>query len=456
MYFSEILFLISLILMINYSYFSLFLVLYGSRKNNRSIDKKRIKYPKVSIIIPLRDEPSRLIDGLIDNIMSLKYRKDKIEIIVIDDSSDTWEKNKKLFESRLTQYTLKYIHRKENRGFKPGALNDALKIASGKILACIDVDSRLPKTALIDAVSLLESDDTSYVQYITRPIIRNKISKGYSIYIEFRNSVFQPAFDNFERPLIIGYGFFIKKDVIEKLGGWKENALAEDLDLSMRLSKNGYKGRLIKDRYVLETAPSLYTSLKKQQERWIFGAFQTFIGVLKETKYFVDKKIWLTYVVLTSMFLSLASNFIISLVPIFSFLLNEKINMFYFVTLTTINNIALGLVGIKVIVSLLRYQSLKDIIVGFIIGGVLYNMLSLKTLILFFKALFNKQMRWVVTIKADSYKNICEIDYATIFAALLYGLAFFLSIFKAKIFTLWMLSLFASTIFSLFCEIKNR
>ncbi len=452
---SEIIFLISIMLMTVYSYFSLFLVLYGLRKKNFS--KKNIKnnYPKISIIIPLKNEPKSIIQALIENLKSLKYRKDRVELVIVDDTSTDWKENKKIFEQLSQVYKVKYIHRSSSRGFKPGALNDALKASTGEIIACIDVDSRLPKNSLIEAAILLDDTDIDYIQYVTRPMIENNVSRGYSIYIEFRNNIYQPALDNIRKPLIIGYGFFVKKKVLEELKGWREDVLAEDLDLSVRLGMKGYKGKLIIDNLVLEKAPMTYSSLRKQQERWIFGAFQTFIDVLRRYRKFNDKKMWFVYILLTSMFLGLISNLIISLIPIFSYLLNEDINKNLFLFLTSINNVAFGIVGIKIFLSLLRYQGLKDIIVGFIISGILYNSLSLKALILFIKALFKKSMEWSVTVKALPRGRGGNFDNIIVFTALIYGLGFVFSLFRSKILMIWTFSLLISSLISIFYEFSR-
>ena len=453
---SEILFLISIFLLITYSYFSLILVLMGLKDGKQEKQKSVCKnYPTISILIPIRNEPEELVKELAQNLRSLKYEKDKIEIIVVDDSKRDWERNKAIFCSMLN-YKVKYLHREKNRGFKPGALNDALKLSNGELIVCMDVDSRLPRDALVLAASYLENDEISYIQYITRPRLHNFISYGYSIFIEFRNSVFQPALHRLGFPLIIGYGYVIKRSVLEEVGGWREEALAEDLELSARLASRGYRGLFISHDYVLENPPATCVALRKQQERWIYGAFQTFIHTVKNTNMFRNKLLWTLYILLTSMFLGLTSNLIISIIPITTFLFKESISRDIFINSTLLNNIAISLVGIRLLFSLLTYGKLKDIMKGFIFGGILYNSLSLKTTVLFIKALLGKDFAWVVTPKSCKRRDVRNnIDSVLVITSLLYCVGALLSFFTIKILFIWVLSLSMGSIFLLYLEAKG-
>ena len=109
----------------------------GKRADNSpETDLKLDDYPLVTIQLPMFNEYF-VVDRLIDNIVNLDYPKSKIEIHVLDDSTDeTLKKSEaKVDEYAAQGFNIKLIHRKDRKGYKAGALKDAMKFANGEFIA---------------------------------------------------------------------------------------------------------------------------------------------------------------------------------------------------------------------------------------------------------------------------------------------------------------------------------
>ena len=81
--------------------------------------------------------------------------------------------------------------------------------------------------------------------------------------------------------LLFGSGEAVRKSAIQKLGGWKNWAMTEDVEFSLRAMKNGYKTMYMKDLTVKGEVPFTADGLAKQQKRWAYGNARAFIDNIK-------------------------------------------------------------------------------------------------------------------------------------------------------------------------------
>ncbi len=272
-----------------------------NKHNINNLKEKLTHYPLVSIILPSYKEGDLLIRAL-NSIKEQSYPHNKIEVILaIEKDDNTIDKALKITglsnckesgcSSFMEDIRTKLIYGK-GQG-KPSALNEALKFAEGEIIGVLDADDVLPKNALITAVTYLNNQDIDAVQ-LPREIILDKESektfKGVHIRAQeaemfLYTKLLAPVMEKLSGiSWVMGSGYFVKKDVLNKLGGWEEKAATEDLDLSIRMIASGYKIKVASESPVYTEPVRNYSQLITQKERWVRGTLLLVPKVLRHPR----------------------------------------------------------------------------------------------------------------------------------------------------------------------------
>lgn len=233
----------------------------------------------VTIQLPLYNE-LYVVERLINAVCEIEYPKDKMEIQVLDDSTDeTTSLVSKIVNEKAEQgFDIKHIRRGSREGFKAGALREGLKIAKGEFIAIFDADFVPHKDFLKRTLTFFSDDKVGMVQ--TR---WEHINGDYSIITKAQALALDGHFV-IEQTVRNKAGFFInfngtggvwKKSCIEDAGNWQADTLTEDLDLSYRAQLNGWRFVFLKDITSPAELPSEINALKAQQFRWTKGAIET-------------------------------------------------------------------------------------------------------------------------------------------------------------------------------------
>lgn len=239
------------------------------KENERENEHKRF-----SIIVAVKDENVNTIKELIDNLLSLDYEDYEI-IIVSDDPPDKFQQ---LFSDIPHNEKLKIVNRKP-KGRKAGALNYGVSLAKFEYLVFLDADARVDRDFLKN-ISKYNFDAIAFRIKIYNA--KTKTQKYYEKFTEIvMNSLFKtryylglPIFPN-------GSALCIKKSILQKIGGWKEGTITEDLELGIRLFLQGYRVKYIDEIEVNLLAPFTLHDLYIQIERWAYGSGQLFFESLK-------------------------------------------------------------------------------------------------------------------------------------------------------------------------------
>lgn len=259
-----------------------FVMIYYHRKygHNNPVPKNNlIEEPLVTIQLPLYNE-MYVVDRLINAVCEIDYPKDKMEIQVLDDSTDETtpivsnivEQKKKL------GFDISHIRRGTREGFKAGALKEGMKIAKGEYIAIFDADFIPQKEFLKKTLSFFNDDKVGMVQ--TR---WEHLNGDYSIITKAQALALDGHFV-IEQSVRNKSGFFInfngtggiwRRKCIEDAGNWHSDTLTEDLDLSYRAQLNGWRFVFLKDFTSPAELPSEINALKSQQFRWTKGAVET-------------------------------------------------------------------------------------------------------------------------------------------------------------------------------------
>lgn len=239
-----------------------------------------VSYPMVTVQLPVFNE-QYVVGRLIDASCGIVYPKEKLEIQVLDDSTDTTvevvagivEKYRKL------GFDIKHIRRSNRSGFKAGALKEGLAVARGEYVAIFDADFVPKPEFLLKTLPYLLSDPRiGMVQ--TR---WEHINSEYSMLTRTQAMALDGHFV-IEQSVRNRAGFFInfngtagvwRKSCIEDAGNWQADTLTEDLDLSYRAQLRGWKFKYLNNVTSPAELPSEINALKSQQFRWTKGAIET-------------------------------------------------------------------------------------------------------------------------------------------------------------------------------------
>ena len=233
----------------------------------------------VTIQLPLYNE-LYVVERLINAVCDIDYPKDKLEIQVLDDSTDeTVNVVRNIVEEKKIQgFDISLIHRENRKGFKAGALKEGLEIAKGKYIAIFDADFIPRKDFLKKTLSFFNDENVGMVQSRWEHLNSNHsiLTKAQALALDGHFVIEQTVrnkagfFINFN-----GTGGVWRKDCIEDAGNWDSDTLTEDLDLSYRAQLNGWKFVFLKDFTSPAELPSEINALKTQQFRWTKGAIET-------------------------------------------------------------------------------------------------------------------------------------------------------------------------------------
>lgn len=235
------------------------------------------EYPMVTIMVPAHNE-SIVIKKTMNALLKLDYPEDNYEIIVINDNSTDDSANVLQDIQHNNPGSKIIVINTDNvvggKG-KSNALNIALSVASGTVIAVYDADNTPEKQALKILVENLMSDD-KLGAVIGKFRTRNKYASLLTRFVNIETLAYQcmsqaGRFFFFKLCTIPGTNYVIRRELIDRMGGWDVNALAEDTEISFRLYRMGYYIKFIPHAVTWEQEPQMLKQWFKQRTRWVKG-----------------------------------------------------------------------------------------------------------------------------------------------------------------------------------------
>lgn len=235
--------------------------------------------PRITVQLPLYNE-LYVADRLLDAVARLDYPKERMQIQVLDDSTDetTGIVASKVGQLRDQGFDISHILRENRTGFKAGALANGMATATGEFIAIFDADF-VPQTDLLQN-TIHYFTDPKYGMIQTRWGHLNEyyslLTRVQSILLDGHFLIEQTArarsgrFFNFN-----GTAGIWRRTCIESSGGWQHDTLAEDLDLSYRAQINGWRFLFLPGIVTPAELPVEMNAFKTQQHRWAKGSIQT-------------------------------------------------------------------------------------------------------------------------------------------------------------------------------------
>lgn len=276
-----IIYFVSLCVLFGFGIHGLVLLYYYRKTAGQKPPKPNMpeEYPKVTIQLPLYNE-FYVVERLLHSVCAIEYPTDKLEIQVLDDSTD---ETVDLASRLVKEYSekginIKYLHRDNRQGFKAGALKEGLEVAEGEFIAIFDADFLPKKEFLMETLPYFGNSEIGMVQ--TR---WEHINEDFSFLTRAQALALDGHFV-LEQQVRNNAGFFMnfngtagiwRKSCIIDAGNWQPDTLTEDMDLSYRAQLKGWKFVFLNDFTSPAELPDDINALKTQQFRWTKGAVET-------------------------------------------------------------------------------------------------------------------------------------------------------------------------------------
>ncbi|NAS31381.1 glycosyltransferase [Flavobacteriaceae bacterium R38] len=236
--------------------------------------------PCVTIQLPLYNE-LYVVERLLDNISKIEYPKNKLEIQVLDDSTDEsiTSTAKQITQLQETGLDIQHVRREDRKGFKAGALKDGLEHAKGEFIVIFDADFLPESDWLLKTIPYFKDPEIGVVQ--TR---WGHINRDYSLLTKVQAFALDAHF-TLEQVGRNSKGHFInfngtagvwRKECIIDAGNWEGDTLTEDLDLSYRAQLKNWKFKYLEDVETPAELPVVISAARSQQFRWNKGGAENF------------------------------------------------------------------------------------------------------------------------------------------------------------------------------------
>ena len=277
---------ISILLLFFYS-LAHFNLLLNYLKSKKSTDQS-VQYdlsnagevPYVTIQLPIFNE-KYVVERLLTTIAQMDYPKNRLEVQVLDDSTDDSVLETEVLIKQLSQSGLdiKHIKRSNRSGFKAGALKEGLGIAKGEFIAIFDADFVPQNDWLYKTIPYFKNPKIGVVQTRWGHLNRNysvltriqafALDAHFTLEQVGRNSKLH--FINFN-----GTAGVWRKQCILDAGNWESDTLTEDLDLSYRAQLKNWEFKYLENVVTPAELPAIISATRSQQFRWNKGGAENF------------------------------------------------------------------------------------------------------------------------------------------------------------------------------------
>ncbi|MBC5796922.1 glycosyltransferase family 2 protein [Sphaerospermopsis sp. LEGE 00249] len=234
--------------------------------------------PRVSVLVAAKNEEA-VIGRLVKNLCSLEYANGEYEVWIIDDHST--DKTPQLLAELQEEYKqLKVFRRSADAiGGKSGALNQVLPMTKGDIIAVFDADAQVNPDLLLQVVPVFQREQVGAVQ--VRKAIANAKENFWT-----KGQMAEMAVDTWfqqQRTAIGGLGElrgngqFVRRQALDSCGGWNEETITDDLDLTIRLNLDKWDIECMFYPPVQEEGVTTAIALWHQRNRWAEGGYQRYL-----------------------------------------------------------------------------------------------------------------------------------------------------------------------------------
>ncbi|MBY8999793.1 MAG: glycosyltransferase [Candidatus Heimdallarchaeota archaeon] len=258
------------------AFYSVFIYYFiGSSSDYRLLKDDKNKYltsdplPKVAILLPFYKEPLTVVSKTIDGALNIDYPKDRFDVIVCDDSPTGESQD---IEAFCKERKVKFIQRDSRKGFKAGAINNALSQIKCDFVSILDSDHIPTPNFIRTCLSGFTEDDVILVQGKPMFVNQDNYLQRSSAYIHTQFfHVYQKSRGTRDGVIFAGTTGMFRTELLLEYGGFHDDTLAEDTDTSFALMSKGYKTRYLHEICSKGLVPWNPISMINQVWRWTNG-----------------------------------------------------------------------------------------------------------------------------------------------------------------------------------------
>ena len=240
--------------------------------------------PHVTVQLPMFNE-ALVAERVIEAACAIEYPRDRLEVQVLDDSTDETRQIARAAVQRLRQagHDIVYLHRENRVGYKAGALAEGTRVAKGEFVAIFDADFIPPKNILQETVHHFTDPAVGMVQCRWEHLNREDsiLTQAQAVLLDGHFVVEHTARNRTGRFMSFnGTAGIWRRSAIDDAGGWHHDTLTEDLDLSYRAQLRGWRFVFLPNLTSPAELPPEMNAFKAQQHRWTKGGAQTCVKLL--------------------------------------------------------------------------------------------------------------------------------------------------------------------------------
>lgn len=259
--------------------YSLVYLYYKYRKNTPRRTGRFDEPPRITVQLPMFNE-QYVARRIIEAACRIDYPRDKLEIQVLDDSTDETVEIARTAcdEMRAAGHPVVFLHRDNREGYKAGALEAGLKQATGEFVVIFDADFVPPVNILHELIDYFVDPEVGMVQARWEHINRSQsfLTEAQAILLDGHFVIEHAARNRSGRFMSFnGTAGAWRKSCIDDAGGWQHDTLTEDLDLSYRAQMKGWRFIFLPSVTSPAELPPEMNGFKSQQHRWAKGGAQT-------------------------------------------------------------------------------------------------------------------------------------------------------------------------------------
>jgi cellulose synthase/poly-beta-1,6-N-acetylglucosamine synthase-like glycosyltransferase len=247
----------------------------ASARERKQVDAATLDLPRVAVLIPAHNE-GRVMRDTLSAMVALDYPTERLEVIVVDDgSSDETGAIVRSFAERDARVRLVSVAPGEGGRGKSRALNIGLRHTDAPFIAVYDADnSPEPKALRYLMAQLVLHPELGAVlgKFRTDNAKRNLLTRFINIEtLTFQSIVQAGRWKLFHVSTLPGTNFVIRRSVLDAIGGWDEEAITEDSEMSIRVYMEGFRIKMIPYAVTHEQEPETWRVWFRQRTRWVRG-----------------------------------------------------------------------------------------------------------------------------------------------------------------------------------------
>ena len=239
--------------------------------------------PAVDVVVAARDEQA-VIGRLVEGLARLRYPQDRLKLWVVDDAST--DRTPQLLAELQQRFAFLRVLRREpgSGGGKSGALNAVNAQLQGRWMLVLDADADLQPDTLERLIPMAEAGGWAAVQLrkaVANPLV-NWLTRAQAMEMALDTVIQQGRLGSGGVVELRGNGQLLRRDGLQASGGFNEDTVTDDLDLSFRLLLAGQPVGVLWDPPVREEAVLTLAALWRQRQRWAEGGLQRFFDYWPE------------------------------------------------------------------------------------------------------------------------------------------------------------------------------